>query len=43
VFAQSYFSAANFPNILQPIWNSHFGDVQTQGYAVAIGEAGADR
>lgn len=40
VFAQSYFSAGNFPNNMPAIWNSHFGDVQTQGYAVAIGEAG---
>lgn len=40
VFAQTYFSAANFPNNMPAIWNSHFGDVRTQGYAVAIGETG---
>lgn len=40
VFAQSYFSAADFPNNMPAIWNSHFGDVQTQGYAVVLGETG---
>lgn len=40
VFAQSYFSAADFPNNMPPIWNSHFGDVQAQGYAVVLGETG---
>ena len=40
VFAQSYFAAADFPNNMPAIWNSHFGDVQAQGYAVVIGETG---
>src|SRR5688572_20289290 len=40
VFNQSYFSAADFPNNMPAIWNSHFGDVQTQGYAVVLGETG---
>ena len=40
VFNQSYFSAADFPNNLSAIWNSHFGDVQKQGYAVVLGETG---
>jgi endoglucanase len=40
VFNQSYFSAADFPNNMPAIWNSHFGDVQAQGYAVVLGETG---
>jgi endoglucanase len=40
VFAQTYFSAPDFPNNMPAIWNSHFGDVQAQGYAVVIGETG---
>lgn len=40
VFNQSYFSAPDFPNNMAAIWNSHFGDVQAQGYAVVIGETG---
>jgi endoglucanase len=40
VFDQPYFSAADFPNNMPAIWNSHFGDVQAQGYAVVIGETG---
>jgi endoglucanase len=40
VFNQSYFSAADFPNNLSAVWNSHFGDAQTQGYAVVLGETG---
>jgi len=40
VFSQSYFSAADFPSNMPAIWNSHFGDVQTQGYAVVLGETG---
>lgn len=40
VFNQSYFSAADFPDNMPAIWNSHFGDVQQQGYAVVLGETG---
>jgi endoglucanase len=40
VFAQTYFSAADFPNNMPAIWNGHFGDVQALGYAVVIGETG---
>ena len=40
VFNQSYFSAADFPGNMSAIWNSHFGDVQGQGYAVVLGETG---
>ncbi|MET0499070.1 MAG: glycoside hydrolase family 5 protein [Steroidobacteraceae bacterium] len=40
VFNQSYFSAADFPSNMPAIWNSHFGDVQKQGYAVVLGETG---
>jgi endoglucanase len=40
VFAQTYFSAPDFPNNMPTIWNSHFGNVQTQGYAVVLGETG---
>jgi len=40
VFNQSYFSAAEFPANMPAIWNSHFGDVQKQGYAVVLGETG---
>jgi endoglucanase len=40
VFNQSYFSAPDFPNNMAAIWNSHFGDVQAQGYAVVLGETG---
>jgi endoglucanase len=40
VFNQAYFSAADFPNNMPAIWNSHFGDVQAQGYAVVLGETG---
>jgi endoglucanase len=40
VFSQSYFSAPDFPNNMAAIWNSHFGDIQAQGYSVVIGETG---
>lgn len=40
VFNQTYFSAADFPGNMPAVWNSHFGDVQAQGYAVVIGETG---
>lgn len=40
VFAQSYFAAANFPNNMPAIWDSHFGAIQSMGYAVALGETG---
>jgi endoglucanase len=40
VFNQSYFSAPDFPNNMPAIWNSHFGDVQAQGYSVVLGETG---
>lgn len=40
VFSQSYFSAPDFPNNMPAIWNSHFGDVQAQGYSVVLGETG---
>ena len=40
VFNQSYFLAPDFPNNMAAIWNSHFGDIQTQGYAVVLGETG---
>lgn len=40
VFNQSYFSAADFPNNMPAVWNSHFGDAQAQGYAVVLGETG---
>lgn len=40
VFNQSYFSASEFPSNMSAVWNSHFGDAQTQGYAVVLGETG---
>lgn len=40
VYNQPYFSASDFPNNMPAIWNSHFGDVQKQGYAVVLGETG---
>lgn len=40
VFVQTYFTAPDFPNNMPAIWNSHFGDVQAQGYSVVLGETG---
>jgi endoglucanase len=40
VFNQTYFSAADFPNNMPAVWNSHFGDAYAQGYSVVLGETG---
>jgi endoglucanase len=40
VSMQTYFNAATFPNNMPAIWNAHFGQFVTAGYAVAIGEFG---
>lgn len=40
VFAQSYFSAGNFPNNMAAIWEDHWGYLIDQGYTLAIGEWG---
>jgi endoglucanase len=40
VFVQTYFNDASFPSNMPAIWNSHFGDAQTQGYSVVLGETG---
>ncbi len=40
VFAQSYFTEANFPANMAAIWDKHFGFLLAQGYAVVLGEFG---
>jgi endoglucanase len=40
VFLQTYFSDPAFPGNMPAVWNSHFGDAQTQGYSVVLGETG---
>jgi endoglucanase len=40
VFVQTYFTDSTFPSNMPAIWNSHFGDAQTQGYSVVLGETG---
>lgn len=40
VYWQSYFSASNFPNNLAGIWETHYGFLVDQGFAVIPGEWG---
>ena len=40
VFVQPYFNDSNFPNNMPAIWETHFGYLVDQGYAVIIGEFG---
>ena len=40
VYAQPYFSDANFPDNMPTIWNTHFGFAKPAGYALASTEWG---
>lgn len=40
VYAQTYFSAPDFPRNMPAIWEQHFGKFVQAGYAVVLGEFG---